>query len=80
MDENKPYRCVNCGEAVAALYRTYGPSVLKLTKCVSCFKYILLQNFRRQKKAIHERQKMVIRTVYSVKNSKLPVKVFFTIV
>ncbi|XP_063530058.1 protein ARV1 [Cydia strobilella] len=36
MAENKPYKCVNCGEASAALYKTYGPSVLKLTKCVKC--------------------------------------------
>ncbi|XP_045459818.1 protein ARV1 [Melitaea cinxia] len=30
------YKCVNCGERASALYRTYGPSVLKLTKCESC--------------------------------------------
>ncbi|CAH0717516.1 unnamed protein product, partial [Brenthis ino] len=36
MTENNQYRCVNCGEAATALYRTYGPSVLKLTKCESC--------------------------------------------
>ncbi|XP_063380178.1 protein ARV1 [Cydia fagiglandana] len=36
MAENKPYKCVNCGEASAALYKTYGPSVLKLTKCDKC--------------------------------------------
>lgn len=35
MTESKQYKCVNCGEAAAALYKTYGPSVLKLTKCVS---------------------------------------------
>ncbi|CAK1551499.1 unnamed protein product [Leptosia nina] len=34
--KDKHYRCVNCGEAVSALYRNYGPSVLKLTKCESC--------------------------------------------
>ncbi|XP_050362504.1 protein ARV1 [Nymphalis io] len=30
------YKCVNCGGAASALYKTYGPSVLKLTKCASC--------------------------------------------
>ncbi|XP_068627931.1 protein ARV1 isoform X2 [Battus philenor] len=35
MAENKEYRCVHCGEPSGALFRTYGPSVLKLTKC-SC--------------------------------------------
>ncbi|CAH2091576.1 unnamed protein product [Euphydryas editha] len=30
------YKCVNCGEKASALYRTYGPSVLKLTKCENC--------------------------------------------
>ncbi|XP_047545858.1 protein ARV1 isoform X2 [Vanessa atalanta] len=30
------YKCVNCGVAASALYKTYGPSVLKLTKCESC--------------------------------------------
>ncbi|CAG9562857.1 unnamed protein product [Danaus chrysippus] len=33
--ENR-YKCVNCGAAASALYRTYGPSVLKLTKCDTC--------------------------------------------
>ncbi|XP_061378841.1 protein ARV1 isoform X2 [Danaus plexippus] len=33
--ENR-YKCVNCGAAAGALYRTYGPSVLKLTKCDTC--------------------------------------------
>ncbi|XP_013141515.1 PREDICTED: protein ARV1 [Papilio polytes] len=36
MSSNKKYRCVNCGEPSSALYKTYGPTVLKLTKCVSC--------------------------------------------
>ncbi|PZC80071.1 hypothetical protein B5X24_HaOG215412 [Helicoverpa armigera] len=36
MDETEEYKCVNCGEAASALYRTYGPSVLKLTKCEKC--------------------------------------------
>ncbi|CAK1577925.1 unnamed protein product [Parnassius mnemosyne] len=36
MTANKKYKCVNCGEPCSALYRTYGPSVLKLTKCVGC--------------------------------------------
>ncbi|XP_047989907.1 protein ARV1 [Leguminivora glycinivorella] len=36
MAEEKPYKCVNCGESSAALYKTYGPSVLKLTKCDKC--------------------------------------------
>lgn len=36
MTEPEEYKCVNCGEAAAALYRTYGPSVLKLTKCEKC--------------------------------------------
>ncbi|XP_041972861.1 protein ARV1 isoform X2 [Aricia agestis] len=30
------YKCVNCGVAATALYKTYGPSVLKLTKCETC--------------------------------------------
>ncbi|XP_064073877.1 protein ARV1 [Vanessa tameamea] len=30
------YKCVNCGVGASALYKTYGPSVLKLTKCDSC--------------------------------------------
>ncbi|XP_072941468.1 uncharacterized protein Arv1 [Epargyreus clarus] len=35
--ENKcEYKCVNCGKAAGALYKTYGPSVLKLTKCENC--------------------------------------------
>lgn len=36
MTETEEYKCVNCGKRAAALYRTYGPTVLKLTKCVSC--------------------------------------------
>ncbi|KAJ0179092.1 hypothetical protein K1T71_004804 [Dendrolimus kikuchii] len=36
MNELKSYKCVNCGEAASALYKTYGPSVLKLTKCDEC--------------------------------------------
>ncbi|KAG6447853.1 hypothetical protein O3G_MSEX005161 [Manduca sexta] len=36
MADTKPYKCVNCGEAAAALFRNYGPSVLKLTKCEEC--------------------------------------------
>ncbi|KAI8439849.1 hypothetical protein MSG28_001318 [Choristoneura fumiferana] len=36
MVDSKQYKCVNCGEAAAALYKTYGPSVLKLTKCDKC--------------------------------------------
>ncbi|XP_039745737.1 protein ARV1 isoform X2 [Pararge aegeria] len=36
MSEKNDYICVNCGVAAAALYRNYGPSVLKLTKCDSC--------------------------------------------
>ncbi|KAJ8726714.1 hypothetical protein PYW08_015111 [Mythimna loreyi] len=36
MTETEEYKCVNCGTAAAALYRTYGPSVLKLTKCDKC--------------------------------------------
>ncbi|KAL0883545.1 hypothetical protein ABMA27_015699 [Loxostege sticticalis] len=34
--EKKQYRCVNCGAPAAALFKTYGPSVLKLTKCEEC--------------------------------------------
>ncbi|KAL4704698.1 hypothetical protein ACJJTC_011482 [Scirpophaga incertulas] len=30
------FKCVNCGEPAPALYKTYGPTVLKLTKCVKC--------------------------------------------
>lgn len=37
MSSNKKYRCVNCGEPSSALYKTYGPTVLKLTKCVRNF-------------------------------------------
>ncbi|KAI5643565.1 arv1-like family domain-containing protein [Phthorimaea operculella] len=36
MSKTKDYVCVNCGKPAAALYRTYGPSVLKLNKCKSC--------------------------------------------
>ncbi|XP_013161748.1 PREDICTED: protein ARV1 isoform X1 [Papilio xuthus] len=36
MSNNKKYKCVNCGEPCSALYKTYGPTVLKLTKCISC--------------------------------------------
>ncbi|CAH2063927.1 unnamed protein product, partial [Iphiclides podalirius] len=36
MSTNKKYRCVNCGKPCSALYRTYGKSVLKLTKCAIC--------------------------------------------
>ncbi|XP_026745115.1 protein ARV1 [Trichoplusia ni] len=36
MTETEEYKCVNCGERAAALYRTYGPTVLKLTKCENC--------------------------------------------
>ncbi|CAH0397249.1 unnamed protein product [Chilo suppressalis] len=32
----KRFKCVNCGEPAAALFKTYGPSVTKLTKCVKC--------------------------------------------
>ncbi|CAH0758905.1 unnamed protein product [Diatraea saccharalis] len=32
----KQFKCVNCGEPAAALYKTYGPSVTKLTKCMKC--------------------------------------------
>jgi hypothetical protein len=32
------YRCVNCGNPAEALFKTYGPSVLKLTKCVRTIK------------------------------------------
>lgn len=35
MSGHNKYKCVNCGATAAALYKTYGPSVLKLTKCVS---------------------------------------------
>lgn len=45
MSETDEYKCVNCGTAAAALYRTYGPSVLKLTKCVS-FKYFQVPRLR----------------------------------
>ncbi|XP_028173732.1 protein ARV1 isoform X1 [Ostrinia furnacalis] len=33
---DKQYRCVNCGAPAAALFKSYGPSVLKLTKCEIC--------------------------------------------
>ncbi|XP_049865067.1 protein ARV1 [Pectinophora gossypiella] len=36
MTELKQFRCVNCGKPTGALYRTYGPSVLKLNKCAKC--------------------------------------------
>ncbi|XP_069355424.1 protein ARV1 isoform X2 [Maniola hyperantus] len=36
MTEKNEFKCVNCGVAAAALYRNYGPSVLKLTKCENC--------------------------------------------
>ncbi|XP_045492116.1 protein ARV1 [Colias croceus] len=36
MTDKMRYKCVNCGEGAGALYRTYGPSVLKLTKCEKC--------------------------------------------
>ncbi|XP_045488165.1 protein ARV1 isoform X2 [Pieris rapae] len=36
MIENKQFKCVNCSENVGALYRNYGPSVLKLSKCEHC--------------------------------------------
>ncbi|XP_060800639.1 protein ARV1 [Amyelois transitella] len=36
MTENKQYRCVNCGKPHSALYKTYGPTLLKLTKCDKC--------------------------------------------
>ncbi|XP_059061166.1 protein ARV1 [Achroia grisella] len=36
MCDIKKYRCVNCGKGHSALYKTYGPSVLKLTKCDKC--------------------------------------------
>lgn len=35
MTEINDFKCVNCGEPSAALYKSYGPTVLKLTKCVS---------------------------------------------
>ncbi|KAM3958229.1 ACAT-related protein required for viability 1 [Aphomia sociella] len=36
MTNTKQYRCVNCGKSHNELYKTYGPSVLKLTKCDKC--------------------------------------------
>lgn len=36
MTETQDYKCVNCGDAAVELYREYGPTVLKLSKCVSC--------------------------------------------
>ncbi|XP_038213229.1 protein ARV1 [Zerene cesonia] len=36
MTEKMQYKCVNCGEGAGALFRTYGPSVIKLTKCETC--------------------------------------------
>ncbi|VVC91103.1 unnamed protein product [Leptidea sinapis] len=36
MIKNSQFKCVNCGAFAEALYRTYGPSVLKLTKCEIC--------------------------------------------
>ncbi|XP_052754165.1 protein ARV1 isoform X2 [Galleria mellonella] len=36
MCDTKQYRCVNCRKGHSALYKTYGPSVLKLTKCDKC--------------------------------------------
>ncbi|XP_075972509.1 ACAT-related protein required for viability 1 [Anticarsia gemmatalis] len=36
MTVTQNYKCVNCGKAAAALFKTYGPTVLKLTKCESC--------------------------------------------
>ncbi|CAH4036634.1 unnamed protein product [Pieris brassicae] len=36
MIQNKQFKCVNCSENVGALYRNYGPSVLKLSKCEHC--------------------------------------------
>lgn len=44
MHEIKVYKCVNCGEHTGALYRTYGPAVLKLNKCVSNFPIYFHEN------------------------------------
>ncbi|KOB72217.1 Protein ARV1, partial [Operophtera brumata] len=33
MTDTNGYKCVHCGEPSAALYKSYGPTVLKLTKC-----------------------------------------------
>lgn len=41
MNENEGsamFRCVNCGHHVKELYRTYSPTIQKLTECEKCGK------------------------------------------
>lgn len=38
--DSKTYKCVQCGESASALFKQYGPSVLKLSKCEQCRGYV----------------------------------------
>lgn len=37
-DSEPMFRCVNCGHRVKELYKTYSPTIQKLTECDKCGK------------------------------------------
>ena len=37
-DGEHKYRCVNCGHRIKELYKTYSPTIQKLTECGNCKK------------------------------------------